>query len=340
MARPRTYRAEAIVLKRIDFGEADRVLVIFTRDRGKLSVVAKGIRRISSRKAGHLELFTHAEVQLAKGANLDVITEATTRNAFRGLRDDLARTSHAYLVAELVDALTEEEAQQPEVFDLLVQTFLALEEAPDPRLVVDHYQIQLLDAVGFRPSLTRCLSCREEIQPGKNYFSPFLGGALCPACGPGEPSTRPIATDVLKVLRYFQRGGPPGSIRLRVPDVVAREVGRTLRELSERHIERRLRSPDLIARLRAEPAGSALGPRAVEYAVSSADASTALDAGGALVGLDVADSVADDLTTDGPVANRPAMAGRSGGDAGADDAASGDASAGDAVPAGSEAPGG
>ena len=255
MARPRTYRAEAIVLKRIDFGEADRVLVIFTRDRGKLSVVAKGIRRISSRKAGHLELFTYAEIQLARGANLDVVTEATTRNAFRGLRDDLARASHAYLVAELADALTEEGAQQPEVFDLLVQTFSALAEAADPRQVVDHYQIQLLDAVGFRPSLTRCLACREEIQPGKNYFSPFLGGALCPACGPGEPSARPIATDVLKVLRYFQRGGPPGSIRVRVPEVVAREVGRTLRELSERHIERRLRSPELIARLRAEPGG-------------------------------------------------------------------------------------
>src|SRR3712207_8076960 len=132
MARPRTYRVEAIVLKRIDFGEADRVLVIFTRDRGKLSVVAKGIRRISSRKAGHLELFTHAEIQLARGANLDVVTEATTRDAFRGLRDDLARTSHAYLVAELVDALTEEAAEQPEVFDLLVQTLSAPEDAPDP----------------------------------------------------------------------------------------------------------------------------------------------------------------------------------------------------------------
>ncbi|MDP8923416.1 MAG: DNA repair protein RecO, partial [Chloroflexota bacterium] len=232
----------------------------------------------SSRKAGHLELFTHAEVQLAKGANLDVITEATTRNAFRGLRDDLARTSHAYLVAELVDALTEEEAQQPEVFDLLVQTFAALEDAPDPRLVVDHYQIRLLDAVGFRPSLTRCLACRAEIQPGKNYFSPFLGGALCPACGPGEPSARPIATDVLKVLRYLQRSGPPGSLRLRVPEVIAREVGRTLRELSERHIERRLRSPDLIARLRAEPAG-----------------------------LTVAQSAAVDTTADGGASAEPAV---------------------------------
>jgi DNA repair protein RecO (recombination protein O) len=260
MPRPRTYRAEAVVLKRVDFGEADRVLVLFTSDRGKLSVVAKGIRRISSRKAGHLELFTHAEIQLAKGANLDVVTEAAKGVYRRGLREDLARTSHAYMVAELADALTEEEAYQPEVFRLLIQTFAALETAPDPRQVADHYQIKLLDAVGFRPSLSRCLSCRDELAPGKNSFSPFLGGALCPACGPGEPSARPMATDVLKVLRHLQRSGPPGSLRLRVPEVVAREVGRTLRELSERHIERRLRSPDLIARLRSEPAQAPADP--------------------------------------------------------------------------------
>ena len=252
MARPRTYRAEAVVLKRVDFGEADRVLVVFTRDRGKLSIVAKGIRRISSRKAGHLELFTHADIQLARGANLDVVTEAATIDPFRGLRDDLARTSHAYFVAELADALTEEEAEQPEVFELLVGTFAALAEGTDPRLATDHYQILLLDAVGFRPSITRCLNCRYELVPGKNSFSPILGGALCPRCGPKEPSARPISTDVLKVLRYLQRSGPPGSVRLRMPEAVAREVGRTLRELSERHIERRLKSPDLIARLRAE----------------------------------------------------------------------------------------
>ena len=67
------------MLRRVDFGEADRVLVLFTREHGKLSVVAKGIRRLSSRSAGHLELFTASEIQLAKGANLDVVTQVETR---------------------------------------------------------------------------------------------------------------------------------------------------------------------------------------------------------------------------------------------------------------------
>jgi DNA repair protein RecO (recombination protein O) len=252
MPRPRSYRSEAVVLKRHDFGEADRILVLFTRERGKLRAVAKGIRRTTSRLAGHLELFTHVELQLARGRELELVTQAESRNAFRALREDLTRTSHAYLVAELADALTEDQAEQPELFELLVETFGALEHTADPGLVVDHYQLLLLGIVGFRPSLTYCLLCREELQPGPNAFSPFLGGALCPRCGPGEPSARPISSDVLKVLRHLQRNKPPGSVRLRLPEHVAREVGRILRDLSERHMERRLRAPDLIARLEAE----------------------------------------------------------------------------------------
>lgn len=256
MPRPRTYRVEAIVLRRIDFGEADRVLVLYTRERGKQPVVAKGIRRISSRSAGHLELFTHSEIQLAKGANLDVVTQAETRDPYRALREDLTKTSTAYLIAELTDALTEEAIEQPELFDLVADTFRALGTTDDPRLLAAHFQVTLLDIAGFRPVLMQCVSCQESLLPGKNGFSAFLGGALCPRCSPGEPSARPMGTDVLKVLRNLQRAGQPGSARFRVPEVVMREVERVLRELVERHTERRLRTPDLLARLRTESASS------------------------------------------------------------------------------------
>lgn len=254
MPRPRTYRVEAVVLRRVDFGEADRVLVLFTRERGKMPVVAKGVRRFSSRMAGHLELFTQSELQLAKGANLDVVTQAETRNPFRALREDLTRTSTAYLIAELMDALTEEASEQPELYDLLTATLRALGTCEDPRLLALHYQLRLLDVAGYRPVLMRCVACDSELAPGRNAFSAFVGGALCPRCGPEEPSARPIDTDVLKVLRNLQRAGLPGSVTFRVPEPTMREVERTLRELIERHTERRLRTPDLLARLRAEPA--------------------------------------------------------------------------------------
>jgi DNA repair protein RecO (recombination protein O) len=274
--RPRTYRVDAIVLRRIDFGEADRVLVLFTRDRGKLPVVAKGVRRMSSRMAGHLELFTHSELMLAKGANLDVVTQAETRNAFRPLREELTRTSTAYYVAELVDALTEESLEQPELFDLLTATFRAIGTTDDPRLVAAHFTLRLLDVAGFRPVLMHCVACQADLAPGRNGFSAFLGGALCPNCAPSEPSSRPISTDVLKVLRNLQRAGLPGTARFKVPDVVMREVERTLRDLVERHTERRLRTPDLLARLRADAAR--IETEVARDAIASAEPSAASDA--------------------------------------------------------------
>jgi DNA repair protein RecO (recombination protein O) len=215
---------EAVVLRRVDFGEADRVLVLFTRERGKMPVVAKGIRRMSSRMAGHLELFTRSELMLAKGANLDVVTQAETRDSYRAVREDLTRTSTAYLIVELTDALTEEDVEHPELFELLTATFRALGTTDDPRLVAAHYQLRLLDVSGFRPVLMQCINCHEDLAPGRNAFSAFLGGALCPRCGPSEPSSRPIDTDVLKVLRNLQRSGLPGSARFRVPELVMREV--------------------------------------------------------------------------------------------------------------------
>ena len=254
MPRPRTYRVEAVVLRRVDFGEADRVLVLFTRERGKVPVVAKGVRRMSSRMAGHLELFTQSELLLAKGANLDVVTQAETRDAFRPLREDLTRTTTAYSIVEMTDALTEEALEQPELYDLLTATFRALGTAEDPRLVAAHFQIRLLDVTGFRPVLMRCVTCSAELAPGRNALSATLGGVLCPRCSPLEPSARPIQTDVLKVLRNLQRAGLPGSVAFRVPDMVMRDVERTLRETIERHTDRRLRSPELLARLRADPA--------------------------------------------------------------------------------------
>ncbi len=250
--RPRSYRVEAVVLRRVDFGEADRVLVLFTRERGKQPVVAKGIRRIASRMAGHLELFTRVDIQLAKGANLDVVTQVDTRDAFRHLREELSRTSTAYYVAELADALTEEGDEHPELFDLLIATLRALETTDDTRLVAAHYTLRLLDVTGFRPVLQRCVVCGADLLPGKNAFSPFLGGAICPRCAPAEPTARPIPSDALKVLRNLQRAGALGSAHFRVPELVMRDVEGTLRDLVERHTERRLRSPDLIARLRVE----------------------------------------------------------------------------------------
>ena len=247
MRNPRLYRARGFVLKRMDLGEADRILTLYTREHGKLRAVAKGVRKTTSRSAGHLEPFILTDLSLAVGKELDVIAQAETKHAFREVREDLVLTTHAYYLAELTDLLTDDRLENRDVFDALVDGFTALAERQDARLVVISFQLRLLDALGYRPELRECVSCRATIEPGHNQFSALLGGVVCPTCGPHELSARPIGTEALKLLRFVQLD--QGQRSVRVAPHVCREAEALLRDYAEHIVERRLRSPALIARV-------------------------------------------------------------------------------------------
>jgi DNA repair protein RecO (recombination protein O) len=202
--RIRLYRIEAIVLKRRDFGEADRILTLYTPDRGKTSAIAKGVRRIASRKSGHVELFTHTGLLLAQGRSLDVVTQAETIQPFQALREDLIRTTYAYHIAELVDRLTAEDVASPATFDLLRDALAALAEAPDPSLVARYFELRLLGLLGYRPELFGCVACGGEVQAEGNAFGPEAGGVLCAACAARFPDALPLDERTFRVLRFLQ----------------------------------------------------------------------------------------------------------------------------------------
>src|SRR3990172_1395501 len=127
MAEQRSFRVEAVVLRHADWGEADRLLPLYTRERGKVRAIAKGARRIRSRKAGHLEPFTRVKLQLAKGRGLFIVTQAETLDAYPALRADLTLTGYAAYVIELLDRFVpDEEAAVPSLFRLLTETLSRL----------------------------------------------------------------------------------------------------------------------------------------------------------------------------------------------------------------------
>ena len=162
-ARERTYRTEAIVLRRKDFGEADRVLTVFTPERGKVRLVAKGIRKPRSRKAGHLELFTCSRLLLAKGRDLDMVTQAETLLAYRPLREDLLRGAYAAYAVELLDRFTPDEQENAELYRLLRSMLGWLCAEHDLALVARYYELQLLGLAGFQPDLRQCVAGGEKI---------------------------------------------------------------------------------------------------------------------------------------------------------------------------------
>ena len=254
--RERVYRTEAIVLRRSDFGEADRLLTVMTPYLGKLRLLAKGVRRTRSRKAGHLETFTRTQLLVARGRNLDIITQAQTLEPYLALRQDLWRMSHAYYAGELIDRFSEEDAENEAVYRLFADALGWICASPNLPLTLRFLELQVLNLVGYRPQLFNCLHCNAALEPVINYFSPAEGGALCPRCGGSAQGARPIGLGALKVLRYLQTREYCACEGLQLQPGTQDEVEKALQDYLLYILERQFKSVEFLDRLRsgdAEP---------------------------------------------------------------------------------------
>jgi DNA repair protein RecO (recombination protein O) len=263
-SRERSFRVEAVVLRHSDWGEADRILTLFTLEQGKLRAIAKGARKARSRKAGHLEPFMRSSLLLARGRDLLIVTQAETIDAHQPVRDDLLLSTHAYYVVELLDRFTYEEGENPALYRLLADTLARLSTgAPlstgarlstgaNPDLVARYYEVRLLDLVGFRPQLFNCVSCSAEILPQDQFFSAERGGVLCPKCGKGSGAW-PVSMQALKYLRHFQRSSY-GQVA-QVP--FSPELNSQIENLAQHYLtyllERGLNTPAFLRRVKKGP---------------------------------------------------------------------------------------
>ena len=249
MTRERVYRTEAVILKRSDIGEADRLLTIYSPAHGKLRVTAKGARKPQSRKSGHVELFTHAQLLIAKGRNLDIVTQAQIIEPFLALRENLERTAYAFYLAELVDQFTEEQLENPPVFDLLLDALRWVGESGDLWLTARFVELHLLSLFGYQPQLHYCVAGDEVIEATDNYFDASRGGVLCPHHGENEQSAQPLALNTLKVLRYLQTAEYAEAMRLKLSVATRIDVEAVMQRYLTYVLERRLKSTEFVKML-------------------------------------------------------------------------------------------
>ena len=248
--RDRLYQTEAIVLRRTDFGEADRLLTVLIPGRGKIRLVAKGARKPSSRKSGHVELFSHGRYLVATGRDLDIITQAETLEPFIPIHEDLQRATYAYYVADLTDAFTPEHDENLPLFELLRQALGWLSEAGDLPLLACYYELHLLGLAGYQPQLFVCGACKKAIEPETNYFSAAQGTIYCPNCGFERPDTAEVSTNALRVLRFLQTRDWDAVRSLRLSPETLAEIERLMHHYITYHLERKLKSADFVERLR------------------------------------------------------------------------------------------
>lgn len=252
----RSIRAEGVILRHSDFGEADRLLTIFTREVGKVRAIAKGVRKARSRKAGHVEPFTRTSLQLARGRDLFILTQAEAADVYAALREDLVLLGYASYVIELLDRSTTDEVENRALYNLLSRTLTRLNRGDNPNLVTRYYELRLLDYVGFRPQLINCARCETKIQPEDQYFSALQGGVICPKCGQRDPEARPISMQALKYFRHFQRSSYRDAARATITATVFAEMETLMQYYLTYSLERGLNSPSFLRRVRQDQKSS------------------------------------------------------------------------------------
>jgi len=252
MKLPRVYQSEAIVIRRIKLGEADRILTLYTPNFGKIRAVAKGSRRTTSKLGGHVELLTYSQLMIARGRNLDIITQAQTIENFLSLKENLNKLSYGLYISELVDSFTPDYAEDNRLFKLLLDTLQQLSQDKDADCILRYFELRLLDYAGYRPQLRQCANCGASLQPVTNKFSARHGGILCQHCSYQEPAARSLSLNALKVLRLWQNCDYPVAFRVKVNPQLASELEKVIREYIKHLLEKQLKSTEWLDKLKYE----------------------------------------------------------------------------------------
>lgn len=239
---------DAVVLRTYKSGEADRVVVLWTRHHGKVRVLAKGVRKTTSRLGGSLETLAYVTVDLVKTrGELYVARHVQHREHLATLRSSYSRISAGYAVVEAVDAIPSDEVPDEEIFDLLTRVLLTLDDdAFEPTLVPTSFYFRLLALDGSEPVVEVCVNCGRR--GPLVAFDAQIGGTLCDECRQGVT----LSNDALVLIRRVVGGDLANVLREESPKG-AGEVMAIAQEAIEVHFGKRLRAPSSVAPLSAPP---------------------------------------------------------------------------------------
>ncbi len=257
MSRERSYRTEAVVLRRSDFGEADRLLTLYSRDYGKVRAIAKGARKPQSRKTGHVELFMRSDFMLARGRTIDIVTQAETIEPHRALSQDLLRTTYAAYAVELLDNFTPEEEKHTGIYNLLIEALVRFDNSDNLPLAARYFELRLLSLAGFQPQLFYDVVTGDAIEEADYYFSATEGGLFHLQERKVDRSARRVSAAAIKVLRFLQTRTWETVAHLQLRQSLQQELESVMHYYVAYLLEKQIKSADFLLRLRREAANLA-----------------------------------------------------------------------------------
>lgn len=216
------HRTQGFIFKKTDSGEADRVFTFFTKDFGRLEILARAERKIKSKLRGGLEIFYLVDIEFIQGKTHKTLTDTFLIENFKNIRNDLERLAIAYKIGEVLDKLIKGEEKDEKIWNLILETFKILANLQftiyNLQLVYYYFLWNLLTILGYQPEIYFCSLCQEKLKPGKLYFSFKEGGVFCNLCFKKIKDGKEIDENFVKILRIILKRDWPTLKKLKIEE--------------------------------------------------------------------------------------------------------------------------
>lgn len=251
------YKTKGIVLKSIDLGEADKIITLYSTLSGRISAVAKGIRRTKSKFGGRLEPFTYLDLLLYKGRNLDIVTQAEIIHSFQKIRENLDKIFYGSAILDLVNKASVEGDKSKDLFSLLLTALETLEELKgNISLLLTAFQLKLMAISGYLPALTACIACHSPLPPeGGMKISVVQGGVLCPKCNQADINAYFVSPETPSLLNKLLKIDRTKLSQIKVAAKAQREMTTITEAYINYYLEARLKSHEFLAKTNMQDIG-------------------------------------------------------------------------------------
>jgi DNA repair protein RecO (recombination protein O) len=229
------YRVEGIVIRSMDYGEGNKIITILTKSYGKMSVMARGAKKVKSRQSAITQLFTYGEFIFYKTGSMGTLNHGEIIEAYHELREDIHKTAYCSYLMELTDRMLGDQDRCEFVFDQLKAALDAMKEDKDPQILIHIYEMKMLGIAGYMPDLQQCVSCGSS--DGDMMLSAMLGGILCRRCWNRDPQAIALPETGLKLLRLFQQVDIRRLGKVELKPATKQMLKRCMRQLYDTHVD-------------------------------------------------------------------------------------------------------
>lgn len=228
------HKVEAIVIRSMDYGEGNKIITLFTRDWGKVGVMARGAKKLKSRNSAITQLFTYGEYVYFKSSQMGTLNHGEIIESHHLLREDLAKTAYGAYLVEMVDRSVAEQEPNEFLFEQLKAGLTAIEEGKDAQITAHIFEMKILALSGYAPVVDECVACGES--GGEWALSISLGGVLCSRCRQRDPAAVVLSEGTLKLLRLLRHVDLRRLGKVEVKPETRMQLKRCMRDFMDTHI--------------------------------------------------------------------------------------------------------